>query len=146
MNIRTFISDKQSLIDEGKRLVSMSDDAKFLRKVTIVNLMLNGVSASSFSPSCGESTRPLISWMKSVDEKGVDSLRPKKQPGRLARFIAEQKEEIKVAILSPLEDSGYTVRDAPSLSDYINTSYGISLGVRQYQRLFHELGFSQIHP
>lgn len=146
MNIRTFKSDKQSLIDEGRRLVSMSDDAKFLRKVTIVNLMLNGASASSLSPSCGETTRTLTTWMKSVDEKGFDSLRPKKQPGRPAKLTAKQKEEIKVAILSPPEDLRYTVWDGSSLSDYISTSYGISLGVRQCQRLFHELGFSQIRP
>ena len=94
MNIRKFISDKQSLINEGKRLVSMSDDAKFLRKVTIVNLMLNGASASSLSPSCGETTRTLISWMKSVDEKGFEALRPKKQPGRPERLSKDKKEKV----------------------------------------------------
>lgn len=95
MNIRKFISDKQSLINEGKRLVSMSDDAKFLRKVTIVNLMLNGASASSLSPSCGETTRTLISWMKSVDEKGFEALRPKKQPGRPERLSKDKKKKLK---------------------------------------------------
>lgn len=146
MNIRTFQSDKQSLIDEGKRIVSMSDDARFLRKVTIVNLMLNGASASSISPACGETTRTLTSWVKAVDEQGFEALRPKKQPGRPNRLSQSQKEEIKVVILSPPEEAGYTVWDGPSLSDYINRSYGISLGVRQCQRLFHELGFSQIRP
>lgn len=146
MNIRKFISDKQALIDEGKRIVSMSDDAKFLRKVTIVNLMLNGASASSLSPSCGETTRTLISWMKSVDEKGFEALRPKKQPGRPNKLSNEQKEKIKDAILLPPEDSGYTVWDGPTLSDYIRKTFGIDLGVRQCQRLFHKLGFSQIRP
>jgi len=75
------MSDKQVLIDEGKRLVSMSDDAKFLRKVTIVNFMFNGASASFFNPFCGESTRILISWMKSVDEKGIEAFCPKKTTG-----------------------------------------------------------------
>lgn len=98
MNTRTFISNKQVLIDEGKRLVSMSDDAKFLRKVTIVNLMLNGASASSLSSPCGETIRTLNSWMKSVDEKGFVALRPKKQPGRPNKLIEAQKEEIKVAL------------------------------------------------
>ncbi|MCD8155077.1 MAG: winged helix-turn-helix domain-containing protein [Clostridiales bacterium] len=146
MNIRTFKSDKQSLIDEGKRIVSMSDDAKFLRKVTIVNLMLNGASASSLSPSCGETSRTLTSWMKIVDEQGFEALRPKKQSGRPNRLTQYQKEKIKVAVLSSPEEAGYTVWDGPSLSDYINKTYGISLGVRQCQRLFHEFGFSQIRP
>ena len=36
MNFRTFVSDKQALIDEGKRIVASNDDAKYLREVTIV--------------------------------------------------------------------------------------------------------------
>ena len=146
MNIRAFKSDKESLIAEGKRIVSSTDDAKYLRKVTIVNLMLNGASASSLSACCGETSRTLSSWMKAVDEKGFEALRVKKQPGRPFRLTPEQKEEIKVAILSDPSDSGYNVWDGPSLSDYINQKYGITLGVRQCQRLFHELGFAQIRP
>ena len=92
MNIRKFISDKQSLINEGKRLVSMSDDAKFLRKVTIVNLMLNGASASSLSPSCGETTRTLISWMKSVDEKPSG---PKNSQADLRGSLRTKKKKLK---------------------------------------------------
>lgn len=146
MNNRAFKSDKQALIEEGKQIVSSNDDAKYLRKVTIVNLMLNGASASSLSPSCGETSRTLSSWMKAVDEKGFEALRPRKQPGRPFRLTPSQKEEIKVALLSPSEESGYNVWDGPSLSDYISKKYDITLGVRQCQRLFHELGFSQIRP
>nr|MCR5088398.1 hypothetical protein [Oscillospiraceae bacterium] len=70
MNIRTFKSDKQQLIQEGKRIVSSSDDAKYLRKVTLVNLMLNGATASSLSECCGETSRTLSNWMRAVDESG----------------------------------------------------------------------------
>lgn len=146
MNIRTFKSDKQALIEEGKKIVSSNDDAKYLRKVTIVNLMLNGASAASLSPSCGETSRTLSSWMKSVDENGFESLRAKKQPGRPFRLTSVQKEEIKDAILSDPSEYGYNVWDGPSLSDYISHKYNVTLGVRQCQRLFHELGFSQIRP
>ena len=33
MNVRKFKSDKNALIAEGNRIVSSSDDAKFIRKV-----------------------------------------------------------------------------------------------------------------
>ena len=46
MNIRKFKSDKNALIAEGNRIVSSSDDARFIRKVTIVNLLLRGMSAN----------------------------------------------------------------------------------------------------
>ena len=54
MNIRAFKSDKQALIEEGKRIIASGDDARFIRKVTIVNLLLNGASASSLSPSSAQ--------------------------------------------------------------------------------------------
>lgn len=74
MNVRVFKSDKQALIEEGKKIVSSNDDTKYLRKVTIVNLMLNGISASSLSPWCGEASRTISTWMKVVDEQGFEAL------------------------------------------------------------------------
>lgn len=146
MNNRVYKSDKQALIDEGQRIVNSSDDAKFLRKVTIVNLILNGMRASALSASCGETVRTLSAWVKAVDEGGFESLRPKKQPGRPQKLTVQQKENIKVAIAGEPQVYGYNVWDGPSLSDYIKNAYGISIGVRQCQRLFHELGFSLIRP
>ena len=112
----------------------------------IVNLLLNGVTASFLSGPCGESSRTLSSWVKQVDEGGFEALRPKKQPGRPHRLAKEQKDEIKEAILSEPSAYGYNVWDGPSLSDFILKQYQVVLGVRQCQRLFHELGFSQIRP
>ena len=146
MNIRTFMSDKQALIEEGKRIVTSSDDAKYLRKVIIVNLLLNGASTSALSELCGESSRTLSAWVKQVDEGGFEALRPKKQPGRPNKLTKDQKEEIKVVILSEPSLYGYNVWDGPSLSDFILKKYDVKLGVRQCQRLFHQLGFSQIRP
>lgn len=146
MNNRKFKSDKQQLIDEGQRIVSSSDDAKFLRKVTLVLLMLNGVQASFLSNVCGETVRTLTLWVKAVDEQGYDSLRPKKQPGRPSRLNDGQKEKIKVAVASDPQDYGYTVWDGPTLSDYISSAYGVVLGARQCQRMLHALGFSLIRP
>lgn len=146
MKIRVFKSDKQALIAEDKRIVSSNDEAKYLRKVTIVNLLLNGAVATTISEACGETTRTLSSWMKIVDEQGFEALRPKKQPGRPNKLTDEQKEEIKVAVLSGPEQHGYTIWDGPSLSDFIQKKFHVALGVRQCQRLFHKLGFSLIRP
>ncbi len=146
MNIRKFKSDKDALIAEGTRIVSSSDDAKFIRKVTIVNLLLRGMSARLVADACGETDRTLSNWVRIVDEHGFEALRPRKQPGRPQYLTKAQKENIKVAVASDPNAFGYTVWDGPSLSDYIASQYGISLCVRQCQRLLHELGFSLIRP
>jgi len=146
MNKRKFISDIDQLIAEGKRLVSLSDDAKFTRKVTIVNLMLGGMSANELAPACGESPRTLIRWVKAVNEGGFESLRSPKKPGRPGTLTDSQKDAIKVAVTSELSGYGYNVWDGPALSDYIRKEYGVVLCVRQCQRLLHELGFALIRP
>lgn len=146
MNIRKFKSDKAALIAEGKRIASSSDDAKFLRKVTIVNLMLGGMKAKALAEACGETDRTLSSWVKAVDEHGFEALRAIKQPGRPYKLSNAQREEIKVAIASDPTDYGYNVWDGPTLSNYIESRYKISYGVRQSQRLLHALGFSLIRP
>ena len=146
MNIRKFKSDKNALIAEGNRIVSSSDDAKFIRKVTIVNLLLRGISAKSLVEASGETDRTLSNWVRSVDEHGFESLRPRKQSGRPQSLTKLQKENIKVAVASDPNAFGYAVWDGPSLSNYIASRYDISLCVRQCQRLLHELGFSLIRP
>ena len=146
MNIRKFKTDKEALLAEGQRIVKSSDDARYIRKVTIVNLVLSGANISKLSECCGETSRTLSSWVKSADEKGFESLRPVKQTGRPPKLTDIQKEEIKVAISEDPENYGYTVWDGPSLSAHIMNQYGVSLGVRQCQRLFRELGFSLIRP
>ena len=139
MNVRKFKSDKNALIAEGNRIVSSSDDAKFIRKVTIVNLLLRGVNAKSLADASGETDRTLSNWVRSVDEYGFEALRPRKQPGRPQSLTNSQKENIKVVVTSDPNAFGYTVWDGPSLSDYIAC-------VRQCQRLLHELEFSLIRP
>lgn len=146
MNNRKFKSDKAALLAEGKRIVSSSDDSKFLRKVTIVNLMLGGMSAKDLTDFCGETDRTLSSWVKAVDERGFEALRPIKQPGRPHKLSDFQREEIKAAVASDPKDYGYNVWDGPTLSNYIESKYNISYGVRQSQRLLHALGFSLIRP
>lgn len=146
MNNRKFKSDKEALIAEGKQITSSSDDAKFLRKVTIVILLLSGIKAKVLADACGETDRTLSSWVKSVDEHGFESLRTIKQTGRPHKLSDGQKEEIKVAVASDPMDYGYNVWDGPALSDYIESKYNISYCVRQSQRLLHDLGFSLIRP
>ena len=92
MNNRKFKSDKAALIQEGKRIANTTEDGKYIRKVTLVNLMLAGTPASEIGEAAGETPRTLTLWMKSVDERGFDSLKPMKQPGKHSRLSEIQKD------------------------------------------------------
>jgi transposase len=146
MNRRKFKSDKAVLIQEGKQIVNTTEEGKYMRKVTLVNLMLGGVPASRIGEAAGETPRTLSMWMKSVDEHGFRSLWPKKQPGRPERLSQDQKEKIKDDIAKDPSEFGYNVWDGNTLSNHIGKKYGILLKTRQCERLFHKLGFSLIRP
>lgn len=146
MRVHKFINDPELLLEQGKQIVSENADNKFVHRVSMVNLMLSGLSAKKLSEFCGDSERTLQTWLKKVDESGWDSLLAVKQAGRPNKLNDQQIAEIKVAIIAGPEASGYNVWDGPALSDFIKTKYGIDYGVRACQLLMHRMGFSLIRP
>lgn len=147
MNKRNFINKPSELLKKGKESVKQLKDEKYIRKVTLVNLMLERkMTVEKISELSGITRRTLSRWVKIVDEEGFEALRGKTKTGRSAKLSKEQKEEIKNALINPPKELGYYKWDGISLSDYIKNQYDIDLCVRQCQRLFHELGFSKIRP
>ena len=149
MRRHRYINDPKELLEQGKRIVSERadhEDSKFVYRISMVNLMLSGLSPKELSSSCGYSERTLQSWLKKVDECGWEALKTKKQTGRPSKLTDQQREEIKTSINEGPEKSGYTVWGGPSLSDFIKTKYGIDYSVRACQGLMHTMGFSLIRP
>lgn len=146
MAIRQYKSDKNDLLEEGKRLVRRTEDTKFQHKIESVNLVLAGLPVSRLSELSGDSVNAITLWVKKADESGFESLRAKKQTGRPTKLTDAQVQLIQQAVEDDSEKYGYACWDGPALSDYIQKTFAVSLGVRQCQRLFHQMGFSLIRP
>jgi len=58
----------------------------------------------------------------------------------------EQINKLKNAVKSDPNNFGYNVWDGSTLSDYIESEFGINYGVRACQNLLHRMGFSLIRP
>ena len=146
MKVHKFINDPKKLLEEGKHIVSENANNKFVHRVSMVNLILSGMTPGNLAPYCGYSERTLQSWVEKVDENGWESLMPVKQTGRPGKLSNTQVEEIKTAIKEGPNKAGYPVWDGPSLSDYIQKKYGVDYGVRACQILMHKMGFAMIRP
>ena len=149
MRTHKYSNNPKDLLEQGKCIVAEkvdNEDSKFVYRVSMVNLMLGGLSPKELSSYCGYSERTLQAWLKNVDEYGWEILRTKKQTGRPGKLTNRQIEEIKISINEGPEKSGYTVWDGPALSDFIKTKYGIDYCVRACQKLMHTMGFSLIRP
>ena len=147
---RKFKHAKEELLDEGRRIVTESSDAKFLFRVSMVNLILAGAKPSELSKYCGVDERTLTGWVAKVDDRGFRSLMAVKQTGRPPKLSDQQKEEIRFVLREDPFEHGYSNWDGPSLSDHIRSEYGVEYSVRACQKLMRNLESSligpQVHP
>ena len=146
MNKRKYKSDPQALLDEGKAIMTSSDESRFHFRVFSVNMVLSGFPTAEIAKLAGVSKVAVTRWVKAVDENGFEAIRPKGRSGRPPKLTAEQKKTIDGVLQSDPKEHGFKLWDGPSLSSYIKNTFGITMSVRQCQRLFHELGFSLIRP
>ena len=146
MRIKQFINDPKDLLTQGQVLVRENADIKFAYRVSMVNLILSGMSAKELAAYCGDGETTLMSWVTKVDRFGWDALRAKKQPGKPSKLSKDQVAIVKEAVMGNPDDHGLKVWDGPSLSKYIKDTFDIDLGVRACQKLLHKMGFALIRP
>ena len=146
MNLRKYSTDPQLLLEQGKAIMSSTDETKYLFRVFAVNMVLSGIPASQVGASAGYTKATITSWVKTVDEKGFEALRTQQRPGRPSKLSEQQLKEIDAVLQTDPKCHGIKVWDGPSLSSYIKSRYNMDIGVRQCQRLFRNLGYSRIRP
>lgn len=146
MNARKFRTDPALLLEQGKAIISTAKDGKFRFKVFAVNMVLSGCTAEQVSAVAGVTKRTVNGWVSTVDQQGFDALQIKPRSGRPPKLSSEQRADVDMVLQSEPGNYGYKVWDGPSLSAYINSTFGIPLSIRQCQRLMHELGYSYIRP
>ena len=146
MRKRQYKTDPSILLEQGKEIVSQSADNKFVHRVSMVNLILGGMTPEELSMYCGDSRRVLYDWLNKVDEQGWESLKAIKQQGRASKLSESRTADIKAAVEDDPEKYVYHVWDGTVRSAYIKCKYNIDLGVRACQKLLHKMGFSLIRP
>jgi len=146
VNLRKYNTDPKILLEQGKVIMSSSDETKFLFRVFAVNMVLSGTPASQVGASAGYTKAAVTGWVKTVDEKGFEALRMQQRPGRPSKLSEQQLKEIDAVLQTDPKDHNLKVWDGPSLSSYIKSHYNVDIGVRQCQRLFRNLGYSHIRP
>lgn len=147
MPARAYKSDPKELLAEGQQLIKTIQDSRFRHRVEMVNLVLQGVPATLLSQGCKEDASTISRWVRIADEGGFVALYPKKRAGRQPRLGSKERASLQTVLE---EDNpkkyGYCVWDGRSLSDYIQKTFSVPLGIRQCQRLLHQLGFSLVRP
>ena len=128
--------------------IERSDESRYDHRLHGVLLVAQGLSCSKVAHLFGHTTKTIENWVNRFNSNGFKALRDEKHTGRPSKISAAQLEKINAEIRLDPHELGYNQNlwDGKLLSHHIMVKYGISLSVRQCQRLFHKLGFRQRIP
>lgn len=95
-----------------------------------------------------KSRKAIQLWVNAFNEGGLENIVPSAPPGRPSSLSENQKEKLKVDVLTHPRVLGYEFSnwEGKSVAHHIEKKFEVNLSVRQAQRLLHELGFSLQRP
>jgi transposase len=75
-------AEGKDAISELQFAIKQAREAKWYRRLKIIELSINGVSVSKLASQFDVCQATVRNYIKAYDAGGIDNLRPKKQPGR----------------------------------------------------------------
>ncbi|MEE9376405.1 MAG: winged helix-turn-helix domain-containing protein [Candidatus Lokiarchaeia archaeon] len=87
-------------------------------------------------------------WINAFNEGGLEAIVLNSPSGRPSSLSEDQKEDLKADVLTHPRELGYEFSNwkGKSVAYHIEKKFGVSLSVRQAQRLLHQLGLSLQRP
>lgn len=142
------IADAETLILALQDEIRRSEGARYDHRLHGVLLVAQGMSCREAGHLLGDAPRTVESWIHRFEAEGLAGLVDGERPGRPRRLSAEQLQEVAGALRGSPEKFGLTgqIWDGKTLAAWMVQQYGITLGVRQCQRLFRQLGFRLRKP
>ncbi|MBW1681714.1 MAG: IS630 family transposase [Deltaproteobacteria bacterium] len=125
-----------------------SEESRYDHRLHGILLVCSGLSCTQVAEIFGHSRRTIQYWVKRFEQSGFAGLQEGQRPGRPSSLDEETWQALgKDLRCSPLE-LGYSQNlwDGKLLSHHLDKNYGVKIGVRQCQRLFHQLGFRRRKP
>jgi len=145
---RINVPDAQTFISAIHDEISRSPEARYFHRLHVVLYVLSGASAYQAAQLYRLSPRTVEYWLRRLISFGLAGLRDRNRAGRPRRLSVSDMEKLRGEILRSPQELGYdqNLWDGVLLRRHLEQRYSVSLGVRQCQRLFHQLGFTLQRP
>ena len=136
------ISDAESMILAIQDEIRRSEESRYDHRLHAILLVAQGISCSRAAQMLGDAPRTVEYWVRRFEARGFSGLMDRERSGRRPRLGKDHIAAIGDALRrSPNEFGLSGPWDGKTLSLFIQQNWGTSLGVRQCQRLFRDLGF-----
>ena len=142
------ITDAEIFISAIKDEISRRPEGRYFHRLHVVLHVLQGTSTYKASSLYGDSPRTIQYWIQRLISRGLAGLWDKERPGRPSQLSQSDHKKLRKEIRRSPRELGYeqNIWDGPLLSYHLKRRYSVKLGIRQCQRLFHQLGFTLQRP
>lgn len=125
-----------------------SGESRYDHRLHGVLLVCSGFNCSEVAKLLGHSRRTVQLWVQRFEHSGFAGLQERSRPGRPNRMDAITRESVAQDLRQSPREFGYpqNLWDGKLLSHHLAERFEVSLGVRQCQRLFSQLGFRRRKP
>lgn len=145
---RIVIPDTETFIAAIQDEISRTQEGRYFHRLHVVLHILRGYSSYEAARFYGHSPRTIQYWIHRLLSSGLAGLWDRDRPGRPSQLSQSELEKLRNEILcSPRElEYDQNLWDGPLLSHHLKEHYGVTISIRQCQRLFHQLGFTLQRP
>jgi len=128
--------------------IQRHEESKYDHRLHGVLLVAKGYSCSNVGEMLGHNVKTIENWVNRFNKGGFKALMDEPHTGRPPILSSDQMAKIGEDIKGEPNLLGYcqNLWDGKLLSYHILCKFGISLSVRQCQRLFHKLDYRQRKP
>jgi len=142
------VSDKENMILALQDEIRRNDASRYDHRLHGVLLVAQGMTCPQVAALLGDSSRAVVNWLQRFESDGFAGLSEGERPGRPSRLNEEQLAQVERALRGSPKEFGLATQmwDGPTLSAFLRRDLGVTLKVRQCQRLFRQLGFRLRKP
>jgi transposase len=142
------IADSESIILGLQDEIRRSEESRYDHRLHGLLLVAQGLTCPAVAGLLGDAPRTVEYWVNSFEQRGLAGLREGERPGRPKRLSDERMRQIDAILRKTPREAGLSgnLWDGKTLATWIEQQYGLSLGVRQCQRMFRQLGFRLRKP
>lgn len=128
--------------------INRSEEARYDHRLHGLLLVSSGRSCNEVGALFGEAATTVQRWVRRFEESGFEGLREGERSGRPRSLDERNWRRIEADLRKSPDAFGLQANlwDGPVLSEHLRRNYGITLGVRQCQRLFRQMGFRLRKP
>ena len=142
------IADPEIMRIAIQQEIARSDESRYDHRLHGLLLLTGGQSCGQIAELFGEDRSTVQRWVNRFESHGLEGLRDVERPGRPASLDAKQWVKLGKDLRHDPAEFGYAghLWDGKLLAEHLRTCYDVTLGRRQCQRIFRQLGFRLRKP